>query len=486
MRRLRRLWDALKIVWPLVGAVLILLGLAYESMSIISSTRAYVNGESLWSKGHKDAVFYLIQYSRTGQETQYQLFEDAMRVPLGDRKARLNLDGPNPDRAIAREGFLEGGVHPDDVDGVVVMFQRFRHVSFFAAAVTAWSKGDGYIDQLRQLGTEMHGLFQAGAVTPEKKAELDERLRTINRELTPLTSEFSVVLGEAARITRTILWVVMVIATLILVPIGLTLVSGILVRADAMKRQQEILEQEVNIASRIQVSILPKTFTIQGVEIAAGMKPADTVGGDCYDVHPTVDGCWLAIGDVAGHGLISGLIALMTQSTLHGITLINPQVSPIDAVCALNAGLYENIRSRMGQDEHVTFVLLRYFNDGRVIFAGAHEDLLVYRAKTGTCEAIPTLGPWLGAMKDVRPHLREGQFMLEPNDVLLLYSDGILESANAQHQEYGPERMMAVMKTHASAGPSTIVASLLTDSMQWGVTQKDDLSAMAVRRLPPT
>ena len=126
MTLLRRLFAVVRLVWPLVGAVLILLGLSYESMSIMSSTRAYVNGESLWSKGHKDAVFHLIQYSRTSAPTDYELFQEAIRVPLGDRIARLNLDGPNPDRAVARAGFLQGGVHPDDVDGIVVMFHSHR------------------------------------------------------------------------------------------------------------------------------------------------------------------------------------------------------------------------------------------------------------------------------------------------------------------------------------------------------------------------
>lgn len=482
-RWLRTSLGTLKISWPLIAAVLILLGLAYESMSIISSTRAYVNGESLWSKGHKDAVFHLIQYSRTRDPKHFALFQEAIKVPLGDRIARLNLDGPNPDPAIAKAGFLQGGVHPDDVDGIVVMFQRFRHVSFFAAAVNAWSKGDEYIDQLRALGEEMNALIQAGEVDPEKQAVLDERLRVINRELTPLTSEFSVVLGEAARTTRAILWVVMVLAAMILLPLGLVLINGILKRTDAMKRQQEILEQEVAIASKIQVSILPRTFTIAGLEIAAGMKPADDVGGDCFDVHPTQDGCWLAIGDVAGHGLISGLIALMTQSTLQGITLIDPGVQPIDALCALNEALFENIRNRMKQDEHVTFVLLRCYHDGRVVFAGAHEELIVYRAQTKTFERIATRGAWLGAMKDIRPHTYQGEFRLEDDDVLVLYSDGIIESSNLRREEFGFEGIERAVTEHVAEGPQSMVTSMISESLKWGSQQRDDLSALVVRRV---
>ena len=239
MTLLRRWFAVVRLVWPLVGAVLILLGLSYESMSIMSSTRAYVNGESLWSKGHKDAVFHLIQYSRTSAPTDYELFQEAIKVPLGDRVARLNLDGPNPDRAVARAGFLQGGVHPDDVDDIVVMFQRFRRISFFAAAVDAWSKGDEYIDQLRVLGDDMHNLIAAGNVDPAKHEALNARLRTINSTLTPLTSEFSVVLGDASRTTRKILWLVMLSATGILMPLGLGLVGRILTRSDAMRRQKE-------------------------------------------------------------------------------------------------------------------------------------------------------------------------------------------------------------------------------------------------------
>ncbi len=479
--RLSTVWGVSKIAWPLLAAVLVLLGLAYESMSIISSTRAYVNGESLWSKAHKDAVFSLIEYSRTGDEAFFELFEQSMRVPMGDRIARLNLDGPNPERAIARAGFLQGGIHPDDVDGMVVMFQRFRHVSFFAAAVEAWSKGDGYIEELKVLGDEMHALVRAGNVDSTSLLALDERLRTINKELAPLTVDFSVVLGDASRATRAILWVVMVLATLILVPMGLVLVSRLQTRAEAMRRQQGVLAQEVAIASQIQVAILPTHFTISGFEIAAGMKPADDVGGDCFDVQPTADGCWVALGDVAGHGLSSGLVALMTQSTLQGITLANPSVTPTDALCVLNAALFENIRNRMRQDEHVTFVLLRIYSDGRVVFAGAHEDLIVFRAATGTCESIQTKGAWLGAMKDIRPHVHEGQFSLAPNDVLVLYTDGILEASSPTREEYGPTRLMRVLSEHASS-PQAVVNTLLAEAQAWSPVQRDDLSALVIRR----
>ena len=155
---------------------------------------------------------------------------------------------------------------------------------------------------------------------------------------------------------------------------------------DIAKRIGEgVLEEE--IASRIQSSILPGEIDVEGLEIAAGMLPADKVGGDYYDIIPVEDGCWIAIGDVAGHGLAAGLIMLMIQSTLQGLVKLSPQANPRDLICALNRVLYENIRKRMKRDEHITFCLVRYWADGRLSFAGAHESLIVCRA-SGEVETL--------------------------------------------------------------------------------------------------
>ncbi len=66
----------------------------------------------------------------------------------------------------------------------------------------------------------------------------------------------------------------------------------------------------------MQTSILPRKFAVPGLEISAKMIPASEVGGDYYDVIPVDDGCWIAIGDVSGHGLDAGLVMLMLQSSI--------------------------------------------------------------------------------------------------------------------------------------------------------------------------
>ena len=72
-------------------------------------------------------------------------------MPLGDRIAREELQRPDPDLAVARAGFLQGGNHPDDIDGLIRLFLWFHHVPFMADAIATWTDGDPVIQQMRAL-----------------------------------------------------------------------------------------------------------------------------------------------------------------------------------------------------------------------------------------------------------------------------------------------------------------------------------------------
>ena len=108
----------LLIVSPFLVIVIVLVALAIASIDILAAGRAYVEGESLWSKNQKEAVFHLLRFAETGADVELQRFERAIAIPLGFRKARLELDKPKPDYDAVYSGFMEGGTHPDDVSGV--------------------------------------------------------------------------------------------------------------------------------------------------------------------------------------------------------------------------------------------------------------------------------------------------------------------------------------------------------------------------------
>ncbi len=199
--------------------VALLVGLGLASVDTLSAVRAFVGGESLWSKGQKDAVQALHLYARSRDPADFGRFMAALSVPLGDRIARLELDRPDPDLNIARQGFLQGANHPDDVDGMIRLYRNFRHVSFMADAIAIWAEGDEQIAQLVALGDQLR-LELSGPQPDMRRVEaLLVQVHDLNEALTQLERRFSDRLGEASRITGRIL---MVATLAVAVVLGLT------------------------------------------------------------------------------------------------------------------------------------------------------------------------------------------------------------------------------------------------------------------------
>jgi sigma-B regulation protein RsbU (phosphoserine phosphatase) len=241
------------------------------------------------------------------------------------------------------------------------------------------------------------------------------------------------------------------------------------------------LEQEMEIASKIQTSILPKMIEVKRLEIAAKMVPATEVGGDYYDVLPVDDGCWIGIGDVAGHGVTAGLVMMMMQSVVAAVTRNQPTAAPKDVVSLLNAILYENIRHRLATDSHVTATLLRYTCDGKIVFAGRHEDLIIYRAATKSCERVATTGMWLGIERDLKAGTVDIELALADGDVLVLYTDGVLEARDAGRQEFGEDRLCSVIERHGTEPVDRIVDGVVTAVQEFAVQQRDDVTLVVMR-----
>jgi sigma-B regulation protein RsbU (phosphoserine phosphatase) len=241
------------------------------------------------------------------------------------------------------------------------------------------------------------------------------------------------------------------------------------------------LRQEAQIAARIQTGVLPRGPQVEGLEISAHMTPVADVGGDYYDVIPSADGCWLGIGDVAGHGLLAGLIMLMMQGMVAAMVRKHPRSSPSELITVLNSSLYENIRHRLGRNDHATLMLLRYERSGKLTFAGAHEDPIVYRAKTRTCELLTSSGVWVGVLPDVRRRMADSTCSLEAGDMLVLYSDGVIEAMNTHREQFGLDRLCQLVQTHAERGVEALSRSIMQAAEQWQARQLDDLTVLVAR-----
>jgi sigma-B regulation protein RsbU (phosphoserine phosphatase) len=241
------------------------------------------------------------------------------------------------------------------------------------------------------------------------------------------------------------------------------------------------LAKELEIAERIQMSILPRELAVPGLSLCAQMVPATEVGGDYYDVFPLADGCWLGVGDVAGHGLPAGLVMLMVQSAFAALVRARPTASPAEIVVLLNHIVFDNVRNRLGSDEHVTFTAARYYTDGRLVFAGAHESIVVLRAATGSCELVATPGTWLGVIDDVSHATVDTTLQLSVGDVAVLYSDGVTEAVNPDKGQLGIDRLCQELKACADQPASQIHHHLMSVVRKWSEMPDDDVTVLVLR-----
>ncbi|MES2761301.1 MAG: ATP-binding protein [Bacteroidota bacterium] len=185
-----------------IMAVLIVFELAslWFSIHTLSSVRAFVGAEGLWSKAQKDAIYYLHKYYRTHNEKDYITYKNFLSVQAGDHKTRMELLVADPDMSVARQGLVEGRVHPDDIDGMIKLFRRFNKISYINKAIIVWAKADSIIGKkFIPLAEEMHNEITSANPSQEKLDIFIEELDPINEELTYLEDEFSYTLGEGSR-----------------------------------------------------------------------------------------------------------------------------------------------------------------------------------------------------------------------------------------------------------------------------------------------
>ncbi|WP_349740700.1 sensor histidine kinase [Roseateles cavernae] len=202
--RKRRLSYALVLTPLLIGNAL-MLALCLLGFYVLSATRAYVGGESQWSKARAQAVKHLRAYAASGAPAQLQRFQQALQVPLGDRAARLELDKPAPDLRLATAAFERGGNAADDIPGMMRLYRWAGRSDLMRPSVQAWERGDAHIFRLQAMSEQLQQLHtQPGPPGEDRLARIALLLFAIeelDNELLGLERQFSQALGEASRST---------------------------------------------------------------------------------------------------------------------------------------------------------------------------------------------------------------------------------------------------------------------------------------------
>ncbi|MEP7164726.1 MAG: ATP-binding protein [Ferruginibacter sp.] len=182
-------------------AILIVIELLtlWFAIHTLSSVRAFIGAEGLWSKAQKDGVFHLGKYQRSHNEADYIAFKKFMEVPLGDHKARVELFKKDPDLSIVKAGFLQGRIHPDDMDGMIKLVTRFNNTHYIHKALDYWGQGDSLITVLIPIAEETQRQIHSGSISSEKLDQLTQGVDAINEQLTHLEDNFSFTLEEGSR-----------------------------------------------------------------------------------------------------------------------------------------------------------------------------------------------------------------------------------------------------------------------------------------------
>ena len=225
----------LRVLLPFVAVAAVLVGLSLLGFFVLSSVRAYVGGESLWSKGRSEATQQLRLYVLTGRQDAYDAFRAALSVPLGDRRAREALEQPQPDHAAAREGFLAGGNHAEDVDGMIWLFRCCSATTLMRDSVDAWREGDRRIDELLRLGEAFHqrlATLPPGPARAHAELRLLDELAALDRRIAALEARFSASLGIASRRTLMLL-----AASQLVLAVTLMLAASAFVRRGLQERE---------------------------------------------------------------------------------------------------------------------------------------------------------------------------------------------------------------------------------------------------------
>ena len=240
------------------------------------------------------------------------------------------------------------------------------------------------------------------------------------------------------------------------------------------------LQNELDVASKMQQSILPTVFPSDpGYQIFANMEPARNVGGDFYNVLPLENRrVGLAIADVSDKGVPAALFMMSSRTLMKGAAIGSEDVGQV--LAEVNDLLNEDNDAAM----FVTVLYAVYDPETGVLSyaSGGHDPPLIVRSDGSSELAPPTGGVALGVVPGIG--YRHNEVHLEPGDTVVLFTDGVTEAMNAENEQFGIERLREVFagnpptdSEQANRAVFEAVRDFAGDN-----PQSDDITCLTLRR----
>lgn len=251
--------------------------------------------------------------------------------------------------------------------------------------------------------------------------------------------------------------------------------------AQEVRRQRDEYERDLELAAQVQHRVLPKPLVLPGIDVAADMKTARLLGGDYYDFFPVSDDVVdIVIADVSGKGAAA---ALLMPSLAVALRLRARELEgPVQVIADLDVVLKQMTNSAT----FVTMFYARFNRSSRILqYANAgHNPPLLMRA--GSCEALlldAAGGPILGILSGAQ--YSDASIMLEPGDVLTLFTDGVTEQENEHGEEFSVDRLKDVVCRDGAGSAAEVVThvSEAVSAFAGEAAQADDLTLVVLKVL---
>lgn len=265
-------------------------------------------------------------------------------------------------------------------------------------------------------------------------------------------------------------------------------IYGVAVARDISERMQAeliLLEnsrmlRDMELARQIQLSLLPSTLPVlAGVLLAGHCDPATHVGGDYYDYYLRKDGMFdLVIADVSGHSIGAALMMVEFRALLR--SRVHSFSTTSEILSAVNDLLYEDL-SRSGL--FITVFFIKYDPVSRTLsYSNAGHTLpLLVSMDGGHCRELDAEGLILGISKGVE--FEEKEIRLETGDLLVLHTDGIMETANSAGEQFGIDRLRDIIQARRSEPPQALIDDVIREValFRGDIPQIDDVTMVIMK-----
>jgi serine phosphatase RsbU (regulator of sigma subunit) len=247
------------------------------------------------------------------------------------------------------------------------------------------------------------------------------------------------------------------------------------------QHQLKQVEHELQIARSIQQSLLPKVRPqIAGFQIAGWSRTADDTGGDFYDWRKLPDGRWVVmLADVTGHGIGPAILASVCRAYARA-TFNAP-----DRLETTLRNINQSFAEDLTPERFATFVaaVCREGSDQVELLSAGHGPIFVYSSDNQSFRLMGAQALPLGILPDLWDAVPI-KFNMKPGDIVLLITDGFFEWENSAGEQFGSERLAAVVRQFSDREPEVIVAELYDSVLNFaqGTPQQDDLTAVLIKR----